>query len=305
MSTNQRCCLWGESLAHFFRRTRLGRAIVFISLPLGIIWLAMWKPEYQPPIFDAQVHYNENSWHKVSVNAVLNTAEEINVPWLLVGSTPNEGTWRLQRADPQRVIPMLIPYDTPEARETWFQDEASIPFMEQAISQGGYRGIGEFHLFDGQVQTPVVKRMLELAAEHSLVLHARSDPNAIRQLFALQPRATILWAHAGMFTQPETIQALLDEYPNLWVDISLRGDVAPNGSLKEEWRQLLLRYPRRFVLGSGTYNVKYWYQFRYQISNYRDWLAEMPSGVAENIAFRNGLDLFSLSSDAAIRSVGN
>ena len=294
MNRNQRRLPWYISLANFFTRTKIGRALVFVSLPVGVIWLAMWKPSHEPPIFDAQVHYNEESWQRVSVKAVLNTAQEINVPWLLVGSTPNEGTWRLHRGDSQRVIPMFVPYRTQADRETWFENAASISFMEQALKSGDYRGIGEFRLFDGQVDTPVVRRMVELAAEHQLILHARTDPQAIRQLFALDPGLRILWAHAGMFTQPETISYLLDDFPNLWVEISQRGDIAPNGSLKEDWRKLMLRHHDRFLLGSGTYRSNYWYQFRYYMSRYRDWLKELPPEIAEGIAFRNGLDLFGL-----------
>lgn len=281
-------------LARFLTQTRAGRILVFVSLPLAIIWLAMWKPSHEPPIFDAQVHYNEESWRRVSVRAILNTAEEINVPWLLVGSTPNEGTWRLQRADATRVIPMFVPYQRREDRDNWFEQADTLAFMQAAIRQGSYRGIGEFRLFDGQVDNPVVRGMVKLAAENHLILHARSDPYAIRQLFALEPGLRILWAHAGMFTQPQTISDLLDEYPNLWVEISHRGDVAPNGRLAADWRKLMLRHYDRFLLGSGTYNSSYWYQFRYAMSRYRAWLQELPPEIAERIAFRNGLELFGI-----------
>lgn len=285
----------GVAMGHFFTRTNIGRTIVFLSLPLAILAVALWKPEHEPPIFDAQVHYNQESWERVSVKAILNTANEVNVRWLLVGSLPNEGTWRLYGGDPERVIPMLVPYRTREQRETWFADPNMQRYMEDEIRERNYRGIGEFFLFDGQVDTPVVRRMVELAQQHRLVLHARSDANAIRQLFALGSELRIIWAHGGMFTPPGTIGELLGRYSRLWVDISHRGDVAPNGTLDPEWREIMLRHPDRFLLGSGTYNAHYWYQFRYYFERYRDWLKTLPPDVAENIAFRNGLELFGLT----------
>jgi hypothetical protein len=97
-----------------------------------------------------------------------------------------------------------------------------------------------------------------------------------------------------MFTQPDTISRLLDDYPNLWVEISHRGDIAPNGSLAPAWRDLLLRHYDRFLLGSGTYRHNHWYQFRYYMSRYRGWLEELPAEIAEQIAFRNGLNLFGI-----------
>ncbi len=296
---------WLRIIAQLFTRTRVGRALAFISLPLALVAIALYTPTYYPPIFDAQVHYNDNSWQQVSVKAVVNAAEELNVPWLLVGSTPNEGTWKLKREDPQRVIPMLIPGFSREDRDTWFNNPEITKYIEKEIRNRPYHGIGEFFLFDGEVNTPVVKRMVKLAVEHRLVLHARSDPQAIRQLFELDPSVRILWAHAGMFTQPETINELLYRYKYLWVEISHRGDVAPRGKLDPQWRELMAKHPDRFLLGSGTYSSKYWYQFRTYLSRYRGWLKDLPPELAEKIAYRNGLNLFGLDNGVSRTPVVN
>lgn len=266
--------------------------MVFISLPLGLLFLALYRPTYVPPIFDAQVHYNSNSWQQVSVKAILNTAEELNVPWMLVSSTPNEGTWRLWRRDSQRVIPMLVPGFTRDDRNTWFRDEKILSYIRDEIRNRPYRGIGEFFLFDGQANTPVVRRMVALAKNRGLVLHARSDPITVRYLFSLAPGIRILWAHAGMFTPPETINDMLNRYRNLWVEISHRGDIAPHGILDPRWRELMIHHADRFLLGSGTYSSEYWYQFRTYLSRYRGWLKDLPTDVARKIAFQNGLWLF-------------
>lgn len=278
----------------FFRHTLIGKVIVFLSLPLFILIVALWKPSTEPAIFDAQVHYNEEVWDSASVKAILNTAKAKNVPWMLVCSLPNEGTWRLYEGDPDRVIPMLVPYQSRDERDTWFKDPNSLAFIEKEIGSKPYRGIGEFFLFDGQVDTPVVRGMVELARKRRLVLHARSDQFAIGQLFALGPELRIIWAHAGMFTPPETIVKMLARYPQLWVEISHRGDVAPGGQLSPAWRDVMQRYPGRILLGSGTYNAEYWYQFRFSFDHYRDWLRQLPPDMAEQIAFRNGLELFRL-----------
>lgn len=296
--------LFVAAIAAFFRRTLLGRAMVFLSLPLFILLVALWKPDRVPPIFDAQVHYNEESWEDIPVKAILNTAEEKNVPWLLVGSLPNEGTWLLYDGNPSQVIPMLVPYQSSDERDTWFADPKSLSYIEKEISAKPYRGIGEFFLFDGQVNTPVVRGMVEIALKHGLVLHARSDQFAIDQLFALGPELRILWAHGGMFTEPKAIGEMLARYPRLWVEISQRGDVAPGGKLSPEWLDVMQRYPDRFLLGSGTYTKDYWYQFRYAFDRYRGWLKQLPPDVAEQIAFRNGLKLFRLSYQEA-NSSGN
>lgn len=286
---------WAKVVGNFFSDTFIGRSIVFISLPLALLVVAFWETEQEPPIFDAQVHYNQESWDRVSVEAILGTSKSKNVPWLLVGSLPNEGTQRLYRGDPDRVIPMMVPYRTREGRETWFDDPKTLPYIESELELLPYRGIGEFFLFTGQVDTPVVRGMVELAQNRRLVLHARSDHHAIRQLFELGPDLRILWAHAGMFTPPGIVGEMLGRYPRLWVDLSLREDVAPRGKLNPEWREVMLRHPNRFLLGSGTYNTEYWYKFRYYFDKYREWLKDLPIGPAEQIAFRNGLELFNVN----------
>ena len=281
-------------VGYFLVRTRLGRALVFLSLPVTLVVFALWKPTYAPPIFDAQVLYNQEAWSRVSVEAIVNTAEELNVPWLLVSSTPNEGTWRLFAKDPDRVIPMLVPAFTREDRDTWYEDERMLEFIETELRQRPYRGIGEVFLFDVEAKTPVAQHVLELAATHRLVFHTRSDPAAIKYIFAQQPALRVLWAHAGIDVKPDKVSQLLEYYPRLWVEISHRRSVAPRGKLNPKWRALMMRHPDRVLLGSGTYTSDYWYKFRTYMSEYREWLKDLPPDVAENIAYRNGLALFEI-----------
>lgn len=292
-------------LGNFFNHTLIGRSLVFAMFPLILLGFSLWPQDHSPPIFDAQVHYNHESWQTVSIKAIMNTAEELNIPWLLVGSTPNEGTLRLYQEAPNRVIPMLVPQFTKKDRDNWFNEPTILRYMEREIGRGLYRGIGEFFLFDGQVDSPVVRGMVALAVRHDLILHARSDPYAIRQLFAMNSSLRILWAHAGMFTSPEMVSEMLDRYPRLWVEISHRGDIAPGGKLSKSWRKVLLRHADRFLLGSGTYSSKYWYQFRNYMGRYRDWLKDLPPQVANNIAFGNGLVLFDLQHEAQYKNNEN
>jgi len=281
-------------IGYFLKHTRVGRALVFLSLPAALVVFALWKPTYAPPIFDAQVLYNKESWSRVSVEAIVNTAEELNIPWLLVSSTPNEGTWRLFAKDPDRVIPMLVPAFSREDRDAWPEDKQMLEYIETELRQHPYRGIGEVFLYDVQAKTPVAKRVLELAATHRLVFHTRSDPAAIKHIFTQQPTLRVLWAHAGIDVPPEKVSQLLNYYPHLWVEISHRRSVAPRGKLNPAWKELMLRHPDRVLVGSGTYTSEYWYKFRTYMSEYRKWLKDLPPEVAENIAYRNGLALFDI-----------
>ena len=135
------------------------RWLVIVSLPLAIVLLALWKPDYQPPIFDAQVHYNQNAWQRVRVEAIANGIRELNVRWLLVGSTPNEGTWRLVEALPERIIPMWVPEVDRDARDRWMEDDAQLRAMEQGLRQRPYRGVGELWFNRRDIDHPGVSAL--------------------------------------------------------------------------------------------------------------------------------------------------
>ena len=90
------------------------------------------------------------------------------------------------------------------------------------------------------------------------------------------------------------MQAFVEGPDSPGLRILLVGSGASRGALQPAWRALMLQHPDRFLLGSGTYSTRYWYQVRTTVANYRRWLREFPDDVAERIAYRNGLELFGL-----------
>src|SRR5439155_151816 len=81
-------------------------------------------------------------------------------------------------------------------------DESVVAFLEERLAHGKYAAIGEFHLYGADADLPVPRRMVALAKQYQLVLHAHADTDAIERLFRQDPDARILWAHAG-FERPE------------------------------------------------------------------------------------------------------
>ncbi len=274
--------------------TRIWRWLVMISLPLALVVFMLWRPDYQPPIFDAQVHYNKADWQRVRPEAIVNGIRELNVRWLLVGSAPNEGTWRLVDVLPDRVIPMWVPETDRESRDRWMYDPAQMAELEEELQYKRYRGVGELWLRNGDLRSDGVRQLARLGLEHNLVLHLRSDPDAINGLFAIQPALKILWAHAGVYTSAEEVDALMRRYRNLWIELSHRYDATPHGRLDPRWRQLILDHSDRVLVGTGTYSADYWFQYRTILSNHRKWLSELPTDVALKVAHLNGEILFGL-----------
>lgn len=281
-----------QALGRFLTGTRLGRALGFISLPLLILIVALWPTDHSPPVFDVQVHYNQEAWEGYPAKGILKAMQRLNVRGIAVSSTPNEGTARMIAADRSRVVPLFVPYRNREDREHWLDNPGQIEWVRQELDLGSYRGIGEFHLYEGRVDVPVVHRLVELAAERDLVLSVHGEADVIRTLLRLNPRVRVLWAHAGLKTPARYVGEMLEFHPNLWTELSHRADVAPDGKLAPEWRALFERYPDRIMVGSGTYSNEFWSRYRQTLALNRAWLRQLPPELAERIAYRNALDLF-------------
>lgn len=264
--------------------------IVLAVLSLGVAPVPGEAQEM--PIFDAHIHYSHSAWDTLSPQQALALLERAGVRQALVSSTPDDGTLKLYQADPKRIIPFLRPYRTRGDMGGWHSDPAVQAYVEERLTRGVYKGIGEFHLSAADTDKPVVKHLAELAAKQQLFLHAHVDEVAVERLLTLYPEVRILWAHAGMSSPVKEVGRLLDRYPKLWVELALRFDVAPGGSLDPEWRALFLRHPDRFMVGTDTWTTSRWDSLVEEARATRRWLGQLPRDVADQIAYRNGERLF-------------
>ena len=245
------------------------------------------------PIVDAHIHYSQPDWAVLTPDQVLTILDRAGVRHALVSSTPDDGTLKLYEKAPQRVVPFLRPYRSREDMLTWHSDPAVQAYVEERLTRGIYKGIGEFHLaLPDHAEAPVVKRCAELAAQHQLFLHAHVDDVTVETLLRRYPQVRILWAHAGMTAPAATVGRLLEQFPTLWVELAMRSDVAPNGTLDPEWRAVFLRHPDRFMVGTDTWVTSRWEVLVEGMQTIRGWLGQLPREVAEQIAHRNAERLF-------------
>lgn len=242
-------------------------------------------------LFDAHVHYNDDAWATYPPAEALRILREAGVTRALVSSTPDAGTMRLWHQDAQLVVPILRPYRTAADSGTWARDGTILPYLESTYVRGVHRGIGEIHLRRGEAQLPVVRAVVAMAVREGILLEVHADAVAVEELFAVDPRARILWAHAG-FDEPATVRAMLDRHAALWAELAGRSDVAPGGHLDPAWRELLFAHPDRFLYGTDTYVSGQWAALGDLASRARAWLRELPAGVAGRIAHGNGERLF-------------
>ena len=100
----------------------------------------------------------------------------------------------------------------------------------------------------------------------------RSPPNApqlhenipaFERLLAHNPRAKIIWAHAGAdgtgYRTPDLCRRLLQSHPNLYMEIKLdpenpgKNFPIAGGKIKPDWLNLFQDFPDRFIIGSDQH----------------------------------------------------
>lgn len=232
--------------------------------------------------------------NRVPPKAAITRLRDAGIKRALVSSSSDEGTQKLYAEAPDFIIPEPRPYRKNGETSTWFRDESVVGYLQERLQRYRYVAIGEFHVSGANADLPVVRRLVLLAKEHGLLLHAHSDAEAIERLFRHDPDARIVWAHAG-YESPSVIRPLLHRYKSLWVELSSRDDLTVNGQLPVEWRALFLEFPDRFMVGTDTHAPHRWNAIGTTASLTRGWLAELPAEVAERMAFKNGEELLTES----------
>jgi predicted TIM-barrel fold metal-dependent hydrolase len=243
------------------------------------------------PIFDAHVHYSHDAVELTPPKDAAAILRKAGLKRALVSSSGDAGTQKLLAEAPEVVIPSLRPYRKRSEIGTWVRDETVVAFLEERLKNGRYAAIGEFHLFGADADLPVPRRLVQLAKQHGLVLHAHSDADAVERLFKQDPQARVLWAHSG-FDRPEAIGAMLRKHKNLWSDLAYRSDHGGGGQVPPEWRALFAEFPDRFMVGTDTFTPERWHYLVEHAQWSRAWLATLPPELAERIAWRNGEALF-------------
>jgi hypothetical protein len=269
-----------------------------LLVPLTVlftVWLfpGATRAESDLPLFDAHVHYNREAWEVLPPEAVITILDRAGVARALVSSTPDDGTLRLWKQAPDRIVPEVRPYRSRNDMGTWTKDSSVLAYVTERLQRGIYRGIGEFPLGGGEANAPVPRGFVELASRHGILLHCHCDEKAIEDLASLAKGVRVLWAHAGMDSSVQTVEKLLDAHPNLWVELAIRSDISPGGVLDPAWRALFLKHPDRFLVGTDTWINSQWERMPEILAGFRKWLRQLPPAVGEKISRGNGDRLFS------------
>ena len=243
------------------------------------------------PIFDAHVHYSHDAVSVVPPKEAVAILRKAGIKRALVSSSDDDGTQQLLAEAPDLIVPSLRPYRRRGELSTWMKDPDALRYVEDLLRKHRYVAIGEFHLYGADADLPIPRRIVELAKEHGLLLHAHSDADAIERIFTQDPGARVLWAHSG-FESPDRVSELLRKHKTLWADLAFRSDHGSGGTVSPEWREAFLEFPDRFMVGTDTFTPERWHYVPDHAAFSRAWLADLPRDVAERIAWKNGETLF-------------
>jgi hypothetical protein len=281
-----------------------------IAGALLLIAVAAAAAEYTGPLFDAHLHYNAEAQAPHPLPDVLARMQRNGIKAIVANSRPNDGTLALASSPLTRqagvtVVPFVRLYRNRADYDNWFRDESIYQMVLSELTRGTaagpFRGLGEFHLYDSaNANGPVAKKLMALAEEKGLAVLAHVDDAAIDLLMANSPskgqKVRLVWAHTGIGGPPVArVDQLFAKYPLLMGELSYRpGLTCENGRLCPEWRDLLLKYPTRFMIGSDTWVNERWVQYDDLMKGYRTWLGELPPDTARKIAWENGAALFGI-----------
>jgi predicted TIM-barrel fold metal-dependent hydrolase len=297
-------------------RTRAFRALLS---PFTLVLAALLVPSHlsAEPIADVHMHWKWSQKEVTTVEQAVAALRSNDIALAVITGTPPELALELAEAAPEVVVPIVGIYRYTGHWSRWHRDPKVLERTRELLETGRFHGIGEVHLIAGFIsnwQAPVIDGLFRLAAEFDVpvLVHTEfSRANYLMELCAAHPDTRMLWAHAGAILPPTEVKRVIDSCPNVWVELSARDPwrfVAKpisddSGHLLPDWRELVLAYPDRFMVGSDpVWPVEQldgwdqpdtgWQELDRFLGFHRTWIDDLPPEAAERIRLTNARALF-------------
>jgi predicted TIM-barrel fold metal-dependent hydrolase len=271
----------------------------------------------QMPIADVHLHWKWNQREIISATEAAQILRDQNVGVAVVSGTPPDLALEMKSAAPDIVIPIYGLYRIPGEWSTWFRDAGLLERVREALESGQYRGIGEVHMISGFIshwKRPTISGLFQLAAEFDVPVLVHTEftrANYTIGLCQAHPDTRLLLAHAGAMLPATEVEKVLQNCPNIHMDLSARDPwrhrINPmtdaTGKLRPEWRRLLVAHADRFMIGSDpVWPVERlnpwdepdrgWQELPRFLDFHRQWLAELPQATARAIRLDNAVRFF-------------
>ena len=263
-----------------------------------------------PPFADIHLHFNWDQKEIISAQEAVKRLKTNNVVLATVSSTPTELAVELSEAGGPWIQPFFSPYLSVSHRDRWFLDEKVLVEAEKGLASGQYKGIGELHVWSGlrpRRDNKILTGLLKLAEKYQVpfLIHTEASSHLFfTPICQTYPNVRFLWAHAGGRLKPDSIDQLMQQCSNVWVEVSVRDPwryntlVDDQNQLLPGWRDLFIKYQDRFMTGTdpvwGVTRGQRWDQadegwdhYDQLIGFHREWLQQLPPEVEEKIRITN------------------
>lgn len=263
-----------------------------------------------PPFADIHLHFNWDQQEIISAQEVVKRLKVNNVVLATVSSTPSELALELADAGGPWIQPFFSPYLTVNHRHRWFLDEAVLLEAEKGLASGRYLGIGELHVWSGFKpgwNNKILLGLIKLAEKYQVPFLIHTEASS-HQFFTPTcqnyPQVRFLWAHAGGTLSADSVDQLMQQCPNVWVEVSVRDPwryhtlVDDQNQLLPGWRDLFIKFQDRFMTGTdpvwGVTRGQRWDQadegwdhYDQLLEFHRQWLKQLPPEVEVKIRLTN------------------
>ena len=215
-----------------------------------------------PPFADIHLHFNWDQKEIISAQQAVQHLTANNVVLATVSSTPPELALELADAGGSWILPFFSPYLTATHRDRWFFDETVLIEAEKGLASGRYKGVGEVHVWSGlgpRRDNKILVGLLKLAEQYQVpfLIHTEASSHLFFTPLCQQySNVRFIWAHAGGRLKPPSIDQLMQQCPNVWVEVSVRDPwryhtlVDDDNQLLPGWRELFIKYQDRFMTGT-------------------------------------------------------
>ena len=275
-----------------------------------------------PPFADIHLHFNWDQQEIISAQEVVKRLKANNIVLATVSSTPSKMALELADAGGPWIQPFFSPYLTVAHRDNWFADETVLTEAEKGLASGRYKGIGELHLWSGfrpRKDNKILLGLLQLAEKHDVpfLIHTEASSHLfLTPICQNHPKVKFLWAHAGGRLTASSVEQLMQQCPNVRVEVSVRDPwrydtlVNKQNKLLPGWRDLFIKYQNRFMTGTDpVWSVtrgqswdqadEGWDHYDQLVKFHRNWLKQLPPEVELKIRLTNA-QLFLTGKDSEL-----
>jgi len=292
-------------------KLRLISVVIRILLLLAI----STSSRAQQSFADVHVHFNWDQKEVISADVIVEKLKKAGAEFAVVTSTPSELALELQQAGGDLIVPIFSPYTHELGRHDWYIDERTLQLAERGLRSGEYRGIGEVHFMAGfrpRTSNTIFLKLLQLAREYAVPVLIHIDAgneNIFLDLCLQNPGVKLIFAHAGGNLAARHIRRVVERCDNAMIEFSARdpwrygGLTGDDDQLLRDWKELVIDYPDRFMIGTDpvwkvtrtqTWDQadEGWDYFEQLLAFHRRWVDELPESVQRKLYLDNARRLF-------------